>query len=186
MPWSKRIRIRQGQVSTRLRWACAKTLSTCSRVTPGNHSRNSAISAPDSQVLEQSGDRDPGPLEQPGTADLLRVALHRRALAPVEHAPHATPADGHLQCGVRRVRLMLMRRPGWNMEVPPVTSNDSTERSSKSGGVMGRSECMHLSRAPLTDPVLPAQPSTAGGNPSRGTVPCPTPGRPFHARYTSL
>lgn len=61
------------QASTRLRWACAITASTCSRVTPGNQATNSSTVAPLSRFSKsaRTGTRVPlksqTPLAFPGT-----------------------------------------------------------------------------------------------------------------------
>lgn len=47
--WRRRALIKQDFHAARLRPACASTASTCARVTPGNHSKNSSMVAPASR-----------------------------------------------------------------------------------------------------------------------------------------
>ncbi len=54
VPWSNRIRTALGQDFARVFSANSRTPWACSRVTPGNHARNSSIVAPDSRFSKRA------------------------------------------------------------------------------------------------------------------------------------
>lgn len=90
----KNLHGRRPQVSTRLRWACSRTASTCSRATPGNHSRKFSAVAPLSRFSNSActGTRVPLKSQTPLTFPGIRsTAEHYDPLSMIGEGRRAWP-----------------------------------------------------------------------------------------------
>lgn len=86
------------QASTRLRWACSSTASTCARVTPGNHSRNCSTVAPLSRFSNSAftGTRVPLNSQTPLTFPGIRsTAAHCDQLSMPDQCRRKVPDASH-------------------------------------------------------------------------------------------
>jgi hypothetical protein len=71
----------QAGAKSKLATAKSRTLLAWPRSTPGNHSKNCSIL----EIFEKRLHRNARSLEDPVSADLKGFALHRLALAPLQH-----------------------------------------------------------------------------------------------------